>query len=123
MSKILVLLSSFIFISSSNCKQFHEGTFVFHDFGKEFKIVRKGGKQTEYVTGEKEVFEYDVEWDSDCSYKLFNARTVKGDIDISAYDIDTLRCKIIDVKGNTFRVICSHNGLDSTTPVITKEKQ
>lgn len=122
MFKIFFILLFPLFIGSSDCNQFHNGTFIFHDFGSEFKIIRNGNKQTEYVDGEKEVFEYDVIWDSDCSYKLFNAKTIKGDVDVSEYDKDTLYCTIVDISKNTFKVVCKDKGGVAKTPLITKVK-
>jgi len=122
MFKIFVVLLFPLLIGSSDCNQFHDGTFIFYDFGSEFKIIRKGNKQIEYIDGEKQVFEYDVIWDSDCSYKLFNAKTIKGDVDVSAYDKDTLYCKIVDINKSTFKVICNDKGREAKTPLITKVK-
>jgi hypothetical protein len=53
MYKVFFILLSLLFIGSADCKQFHDGIFVFHDFGSEFKIVRKGDKQIEYVKGDE----------------------------------------------------------------------
>jgi len=120
MYKIFFILSSLMFIGSANCKQFHDGTFIFQDFGSEFKIVRKGDKQIEYIDGGKEIYEYTVAWESDCSYKLFNSKIIKGNQNTTGDDVDTLYCKIVDVEKNMFKVLCTFDGKEAKTPYITK---
>lgn len=120
MFRILFVSLSLFLVSDSDCKRFHEGTFVFHDFGKEFKIVRKGNKQMEYVNGDEQIYSYNILWKTDCEYKIFDGKTIKGKVDISKSDLDTLTCHIVDIDKLTFKVKCKLPGEVITTPKITK---
>jgi hypothetical protein len=122
MYKVFFILLSLLFIGSADCKQFHDGIFVFHDFGSEFKIVRKGDKQIEYADGDEKIYEYTIAWESDCSYKLFHSKIIKGDQSTTGDDADTLYCKIVDIDKDRFKVLCVFDGMEAKTPYITKIK-
>lgn len=122
MFRILFVCLVLFLGSDNNCKQFHDGTFVFYDFGKEYKIVRKGNKQMEYVNGDEQIYSYNIQWKTDCEYKIFDGKTIKGKVDISKSDLDTLNCEIIDIDKGTFKVKCKLPGEIITTPTITQLK-
>lgn len=117
---LLIVNSAF---GSLNCERFHNGTFIFNYSDVEYKIVREGSKQIEYVNNGDIICEYDIIWTSECDYKLFNDKLTQGDISNHENVSDTIYCKIVDISKNTFRVICStNNGFEAKTPIITKVK-
>ncbi|QEE51117.1 hypothetical protein FUA48_16505 [Flavobacterium alkalisoli] len=120
MYKIFFLTGMLLLMGSSDCEKFKKGTFVLDEGnGKAYIITRKKNKQIEEDRGNGVMVEFDLEWTSDCSYKLYNPNVVKGDI--GPILIDTLYCEITDVKGDSYRAVCHSKGYpDAVTPPIVK---
>jgi len=88
----------------TDCSEFKTGEFTFSE-KSDVRIIRKDGIQKEYSTANSGfIDEYQIEWTSPCSYKLWLVKTnqSKG-LDFS--DTDTLFVEITSTapKGYTYK--------------------
>lgn len=108
--------------NSTDCGDFKNGEFEM-DLGNGiiYKISRVGNKQIEQDIKRGIKIEYDIKWDSDCKYKLYNFNPVSGKELLPNRPYDTLYCTITDIKDNSFRVIAkAGNFPERKSPEIKK---
>jgi len=96
------------------CKDTQQGIFKFHGlYGSLNTIVRTNEKQTETLGKTGTVFEYDIQWTSDCTYLLFNRNTIKSNDSIPAVMYsDTIYNEVVEANDYWHKVVSSVNGND-----------
>ncbi len=100
-----------------NCLDMRQGLFKMHGlYGSLNTIIRTNQKQTETLGKTGTVFEYDIEWTSDCTYLLCNRKTVKGnDSMMTLKNTDTIYGEIVEVNKYWHKVISSVNNGNNRT--------
>jgi hypothetical protein len=122
MRRLLLILIVLPFLSRAEkpgCKDVKEGIFKQHDvYGSLRTIIRTSEKQTETWARPMVVIEYDVQWTSECSFKLFNRKTLKGnDSLINITECDTIYNQIVEVNDYWHKISSSMNGVQPATEV------
>jgi hypothetical protein len=115
-----------VFISGilhpTDCENFTNGEFEMDiGNGTVYRITRTGDKQIEEDSKRGIKVEYDIKWDSECKYKLYNFNPIQGKDLLPSRPYDTLYCQIVDIEDNSFRVIAKADKLpERKSPVIKK---
>ena len=122
MIEYFFILFSSLLIGNGDCNTFKYGTFHMNiGDGKVYKIIRTENKQIEEDADRGVKIEYDIKWDSQCSYKLYNFKAINGSEHLPQRNYDTLYCRITDIQNQSFRVLCHANGYpELKTPIIEK---
>jgi|GEM_PF-2641028 len=111
--KILLLLClPLVCRAGTDCSDLKEGTFrLVSEDGSVHTIVRTSDKQTESVSPNGVITEFNIRWTADCSYVLFNRKVLAGEDPLPAnIRLDTLYNEITGKEGNLHHVTASMKG-------------
>lgn len=108
------VLSVSVSAQKPNCKKFRNGDFTYIDklTSLEVTVKREGITQVEYNSDFDMTITSKVIWKSDCEYELVYQK-IEGAFGNGELPEKSLYCRILETKGNTFKV---HSRTGTTDP-------
>lgn len=106
----IVLTTAFLFFMETNCSTIKTGKFRLRAEGSNTTIItRTSEEQLEVSEGLGVEISYKVNWLDNCSYQLYDANLIKGDIQFLGNKTDTLTVLILEVTNKEYRVRTTSN--------------